>query len=117
MTKARGECSLSSSTPTRDILASLTSLPHRCFVVGFAAETQNLETNAQRKLDEKNCDLLVANDVSAPTSGWKRRKMSSMIFFANGEREKLPRAKKTRARAQLAEKNLRAREKCLTKKT
>ncbi len=36
--------------PTRDILASLTSQPHDCFVVGFAAETGALETNAQRKL-------------------------------------------------------------------
>ena len=49
--------------PTRDILASLTSRPHDCLVVGFAAETEELRESAQRKLREKNCDLMVANDV------------------------------------------------------
>ena len=49
---------------TRDILASLTNKPNSCFVVGFAAETHDLEANAERKLREKNCDLIVANDVS-----------------------------------------------------
>ena len=33
-------------------------------VVGFAAETHDLEMNAQKKLREKNCDMIVANDVS-----------------------------------------------------
>ncbi|HEX4666368.1 MAG TPA: phosphopantothenoylcysteine decarboxylase, partial [Chthoniobacterales bacterium] len=55
--------------PTRDILASLTTRNRNCFVVGFAAETQELAANARRKLAEKNCDLLVANDVSRADLG------------------------------------------------
>jgi phosphopantothenoylcysteine decarboxylase / phosphopantothenate---cysteine ligase len=39
-------------------------------VVGFAAETGNLVAEASRKLQEKNLDLIVANDVSAPDSGF-----------------------------------------------
>ena len=56
--------------PTRDILASLTSRPHDLFcrrLRGRNAKT--LEANAQRKLAEKNCDLIVANDVSRTDIG------------------------------------------------
>ena len=48
--------------PTRDILTSLAK--DRQFVlVGFAAETENIEANALKKLHEKNCDIIVANDA------------------------------------------------------
>jgi len=40
------------------------------FVIGFAAETQQLLSNATHKLTAKNLDLLVANDVSAPGVGF-----------------------------------------------
>ena len=40
-------------------------------VVGFAAETEDLLENARKKLDQKKLDLIVANDVSAPDSGFK----------------------------------------------
>lgn len=46
-----------------DILAEVGRLPKRPFLVGFAAETENLELNAQKKLKEKNCDLVIANLV------------------------------------------------------
>lgn len=39
-------------------------------LVGFAMETQNLETNARHKLEAKNCDLLVANDLFMPGAGF-----------------------------------------------
>jgi phosphopantothenoylcysteine decarboxylase/phosphopantothenate--cysteine ligase len=50
-----------------DILASIgRKLSDRpTLIVGFAAETQNLIENAQRKLQQKKCDLIVANDVAA----------------------------------------------------
>ena len=38
--------------------------------VGFAAETENLVTNAKRKLSDKNLDLIVANDVSDESIGF-----------------------------------------------
>ena len=103
--------------PTRDLLASLTSTPHNCFVVGFAAETQALTENAARKLTEKNCDLIVANDVSRTDVGMDADENEVAIFFKNGGRKKLPRAKKTELARTLLKIILDVREKCLTKKT
>jgi phosphopantothenoylcysteine synthetase/decarboxylase len=103
--------------PTRDLLHSLTSLPHRCFVVGFAAETQSLTTNARRKLIAKKCDLLVANDVSRAGLGMEAEENELVIFSPNEEPETLMRAKKTELARSLLKKILRAREKSLTKKT
>ena len=53
-----------------DILATLAGRPDRPFSVGFAAETQNLLEYAQRKLRDKNLDLIVANDVANPAIGF-----------------------------------------------
>ncbi len=102
--------------PTRDILVSLTSAPHDCFVVGFAAETQDLEANARRKLAEKNCDLLVANDVSRADIGMDSDENEVLLFDRNDAIEKLPREKKSELARILLKKILDAREKCLTKK-
>ena len=49
---------------TPDVLAAVSSRKGTRFLVGFAAETENLLENARRKLTEKNLDLVVANDVS-----------------------------------------------------
>ena len=57
--------------PTPDILAGLgASKPAGQVLVGFAAETDDLVTNAQTKLIRKNLDLIVANDVGAPDVGF-----------------------------------------------
>lgn len=50
-----------------DILASVSALPHRPFIVGFAAETENLIENAQSKLKSKKADMIVANLVGENT--------------------------------------------------
>ena len=47
-----------------DIIASVSALPERPFTVGFAAETENVLTYARSKLERKNLDLVIANDVS-----------------------------------------------------
>jgi phosphopantothenoylcysteine decarboxylase / phosphopantothenate---cysteine ligase len=103
--------------PTRDILVSLTSQPHDCFVVGFAAETQSLVANAQRKLIEKNCDLLVANDVSRADLGMDAEENALLIFSKNDRPKELPRQKKTELARALIKIILEVRENCLTKKT
>ena len=58
-------------SPTHDFLIDLGEgkLPHQT-IVGFAAETEELEMNAKDKLKRKNLDLVVANDVSAPNTGF-----------------------------------------------
>ena len=103
--------------PTRDILASLTRDKRNCFVVGFAAETQELAANARRKLEEKNCDLLVANDVSRPDLGMDADENEVVIFSRSEEPKKISRGKKMELARELLKIILDAREKCLTKKT
>jgi phosphopantothenoylcysteine decarboxylase/phosphopantothenate--cysteine ligase len=58
--------------PTPDILAALgqRKRPGQ-ILVGFAAETSDLAANARKKLEQKNLDLIVANDVSAPQVGFQ----------------------------------------------
>ncbi len=53
-----------------DILASIAALPQRPYLVGFAAETENLLANAQQKLQRKQLDMIIANDVSQTDIGF-----------------------------------------------
>jgi phosphopantothenoylcysteine decarboxylase/phosphopantothenate--cysteine ligase len=55
---------------TEDILAAAVSERGTRVVVGFAAETENVIENAKTKLEAKGADLIIANDVSAPDSGF-----------------------------------------------
>ena len=81
--------------PTRDILTSLGQRQDRQFVlVGFAAETDHLEENATKKLRAKNCDIIVANDVSDANSGLESDVNEVTILFRNGEKKKISRAQK-----------------------
>ena len=63
-------------------------------MVGFAAETENVAANAQKKLQEKNCDIVVANDVSRADTGMESDENEVEIFFRNGEKKKISRASK-----------------------
>ncbi len=58
--------------------------------VGFAAETDNIITNAQNKISRKQVDLLVANDVTRSDSGFGTDTNKVFIFHANGTIEDLP---------------------------
>ena len=55
---------------TKDILKTLCASKGKTFVVGFAAETNDLEENAQSKLFSKGADLIVANDITRLDSGF-----------------------------------------------
>jgi phosphopantothenoylcysteine decarboxylase/phosphopantothenate--cysteine ligase len=82
--------------PTRDILDSLGQKRDRQFVlVGFAAETNHVEENAAKKLRAKNCDIMVANDVSETNSGMESDANQVTVLFRNGERKKISHAPKT----------------------
>ena len=54
----------------KDILAELCKIKNRPFVVGFAAETENIEDKGLKKFNEKGCDVLATNDVSSYDSGF-----------------------------------------------
>jgi phosphopantothenoylcysteine decarboxylase/phosphopantothenate--cysteine ligase len=102
--------------PTRDILASLGKEDRQFLLVGFAAETNELEENAQKKLREKNCDIIVANDVSAADSGMERDENEVTILFRNNEKRKISRAPKKIIARELVKIFSNIREKRLTKK-
>jgi phosphopantothenoylcysteine decarboxylase/phosphopantothenate--cysteine ligase len=53
-----------------DIVASIASESNKPFVVGFAAETHDVLSYAKDKLQRKNLDMIIANDVSDPTIGF-----------------------------------------------
>ena len=79
--------------PTRDILESLGQRQTRKFLlVGFAAETDHIEANAAKKLREKNCDIIVANDARI---GMETDENELLILFCDGETKKISRAPKT----------------------
>ena len=59
-------------------------------LVGFAAETDDLLANAERKIRSKNLDLIVANDVSAPGVGFEHDTNAVSILAASGAREDVP---------------------------
>jgi len=64
-------------------------------VIGFAAETNNLTKNSKTKLSEKNCDWIIANDVSDPSIGFESDFNEVSIFYKNMDSEKLPKMKKS----------------------
>ena len=71
--------------PTVDILKALDkSRKTDQLIIGFAAETKNLLENASKKLESKNLDLIVANDVSAPGVGFGHDTNSVSVIDRNG---------------------------------
>ncbi len=71
--------------PTPDILAALGERkPAGQVLVGFAAETDDLAANAMSKLERKRLDLIVANDVSAPATGFQHD-TNAVTLFTRGE--------------------------------
>ncbi|GAB7388080.1 bifunctional phosphopantothenoylcysteine decarboxylase/phosphopantothenate--cysteine ligase CoaBC [Bacillaceae bacterium] len=70
---------------TPDILQTLGERKTRQFLVGFAAETENVEEHARSKLLRKNLDLIVANDVTQPGAGFESETNIVTVFDANGE--------------------------------
>jgi len=81
--------------PTRDILATMT-LPRdrRVIIVGFAAESESLTENAQKKLREKQCDFICANDITRMDTGFDADENELTLFFRDGSQRHLERATK-----------------------
>jgi phosphopantothenoylcysteine decarboxylase / phosphopantothenate---cysteine ligase len=102
--------------PTRDILVSLPKR-RRYLVVGFAAETHDLKRNAQKKMRGKNCDAIVANDVSGSETGMESDENEVTIFFRNGDSKKISRTSKKIIARELVKIISKMWEKSLTKKS
>jgi len=80
--------------PTPDILAELGRKKGDRLLIGFAAETQNLLQEARRKLESKNCDMVVANLVGGADSGFESDYNEVTLALSSGENIPLPRAGK-----------------------
>lgn len=72
------------------ILAGLSSMPNRPVLVGFAAETQDLLANAATKLTKTGADVIVANDVTSPGSGFGTDTNQATLLYRHGPPEPLP---------------------------
>ena len=74
----------------KDILRTLGRKKTRQVLVGFAAETRDLEQNATQKLAEKNLDMIVGNLVGSAASGFGSDTNAVTFFFNDGTKESLP---------------------------
>ncbi len=77
-----------------DILLELGQLKTHQLLVGFAAETQHLLLHAQEKLARKNLDIIVANDVSIPGSGFNADHNIVKLLYRDGRIDELPKMSK-----------------------
>lgn len=84
-------------TRNKDILFELGKLKKSQILVGFAAETDNLDEYAKNKLSAKNLDMIVANDVTMKDSGFDYDTNTIKIFLKNGEFYELPNMQKEEA--------------------
>jgi phosphopantothenoylcysteine decarboxylase / phosphopantothenate---cysteine ligase len=77
--------------PTPDILAALSERKQPGqVVVGFAAETERVREHAAEKLAAKRVDLMVANDVSAPDTGFEVDTNQAILLYSSGSWEETP---------------------------
>jgi phosphopantothenoylcysteine decarboxylase / phosphopantothenate---cysteine ligase len=73
-----------------DILAELGQRKGKRVLVGFAAETEDLLTNAHTKVQAKNLDMIIANDVGRHDIGFQSDDNKVLILHADGQLEDLP---------------------------
>ena len=80
--------------PTTDILAEVGKRKGDRLLIGFAAETQNLVQEARRKLETKNCDIVVGNLVGNAETGFESDQNEVVLVLKTGENIALKRALK-----------------------
>jgi phosphopantothenoylcysteine decarboxylase/phosphopantothenate--cysteine ligase len=94
-----------------DILKSLGAEKKQQFLVGFAAETQNLLANAREKILKKNLDMIVANDVTLAGAGFNADTNVVKFLYADGQVEELPKMSKDAVAKELLDRVLARRHK------
>lgn len=96
--------------PTRDILLELADQRRRTghpqVAVGFAAETEDIRANAKKKLAQKKVDLIVANDVGSPDSGFGTDTNRVTLISRDGAEQELPLLSKQEVAEQVLERVL-----------
>ncbi|GAA0077999.1 bifunctional phosphopantothenoylcysteine decarboxylase/phosphopantothenate--cysteine ligase CoaBC [Clostridium sp. CTA-5] len=92
--KAEGDLELT-FTRDSDILMELGNKKSKQILIGFAAESQNLKENAQKKLLKKNLDYIVANDITSNDTGFGSEDNKVVILSKEGKEIKLDKMSKT----------------------
>lgn len=87
--KKHGDTLVLELVKTVDILETMGQNKRHQYLIGFAAETEQLEENARGKLARKNCDLLVANDVTMEGAGFGTDTNAVQIYDRDGLVEQL----------------------------
>lgn len=87
----------------KDILSSVGTNNLCDFVVGFAAETNDIAENAKKKLVSKNADLIVANQVGIDGNGFNSRENQVTVYGAEGQKVEFDKMKKELLAKQLIE--------------
>jgi phosphopantothenoylcysteine decarboxylase/phosphopantothenate--cysteine ligase len=99
--KGRDDRLTLSLTKNPDILAELGRVKGKRLLIGFAAETEELLRHAAEKLQRKNLDLIVANDVSCEGAGFDVDTNIVKFLYADGRVEELPRMSKLEVAGEL----------------
>ena len=87
--KANGELTITLKK-TKDILGSLgKTKANEQVLVGFALETENEKTNAQKKLIEKNADIIILNSLNDEGAGFGHDTNKVTLFFKNGDQKQI----------------------------
>jgi phosphopantothenoylcysteine decarboxylase/phosphopantothenate--cysteine ligase len=81
---------------TQDILKELGKSAGNCVLVGFAAETADLERNALQKMKDKNLDMIVVNDLLRSGSGFAADTNAVTIIERSGRKQEIPTMLKSR---------------------
>lgn len=95
--------------PTVDILAEVGRRKKDQLLIGFAAETENLVAEARRKMQTKNCDMVVANNVSVDGIGFESDMNEVVLILSTGDIIPLPRATKRALADQILDQALKLR--------
>lgn len=78
----------------KDILETIGKMDTKPFLVGFAAETERVRENALKKMEEKNIDAIVTNDVSRGDIGFSSDYNEVNVFFRDGAEHAVPKIEK-----------------------
>ena len=102
--------------PTVDILAELGRKRGDWLLIGFAAETENLREEARRKLETKNCDMVVANLVGQKDTGFESDSNEVLLAMRTGEFLPLAKASKREIAGQILNQILKLRRSAVAQK-
>ncbi|MRS03182.1 bifunctional 4'-phosphopantothenoylcysteine decarboxylase/phosphopantothenoylcysteine synthetase, partial [bacterium] len=84
--------------PTKDVLVEISKKKEKTgfprIVIGFAAESKELNSNAKQKLAEKKLDMIVANDITKSDSGFEVDTNQVVMITKDGSTETIPLLKK-----------------------